>query len=82
MKKFLRILSKKKFVIIKFLILCFVLIATIYIVSVITKISLLALRIESLFIPMSLCQEHGLIIKTRCELLYKCLYQHLEASIF
>ncbi|RNA13084.1 hypothetical protein BpHYR1_017496 [Brachionus plicatilis] len=36
-------------------------------------------RMESLFIPMSSCQEHELLFKTRCELLYKCLSQHLEA---
>ncbi|RNA29684.1 hypothetical protein BpHYR1_007559 [Brachionus plicatilis] len=40
------------------------------------------LRMEFLFIPLCSCQEHELIIKSRCELSAKCICQHFEELSF
>ncbi|RNA13866.1 hypothetical protein BpHYR1_018892 [Brachionus plicatilis] len=48
----------------------------------ISELSELILRMEFLFIPICSCQEHELIINSRCELSAKCICQHFGASNF
>ncbi|RNA13747.1 hypothetical protein BpHYR1_019185 [Brachionus plicatilis] len=49
---------------------------------IVTDIESSEVHIEFIFIPICSCQEHELIIMSRCELSAKCICQHFEASNF